>query len=270
MSKKVGFIGVGNMANAIIGGITAEKGAVTYADLLLYDCLPEKCDHWLSLGARVMDSEIEVANACDVLVLSIKPQGFPALLEKLSTAESIRDKVIVTIAAGITVQTVQEALGNPRVIRVLPNTPMLIGQGVSVICRSETVSPADFDFVSTMFEASGRVMLIDESEMNRMISVTSSSPAYVFAFIKAICDGAAVQGLTGEDILPAVCDMVIGAASLMKQGGKTPEEQISMVTSKGGTTERAMAVLKDRGLENMILDAMLACTDRAEELSQNQ
>ncbi len=267
MARKVGFIGVGNMAGAIIGGITAEGGTVAYSDLVLYDCLPDKCANYAALGATVVDSEVAVVEASDVVVLAIKPQGFSELLPKLAATPSVRDKVIVTIAAGITVETIAKALDNPSVVRVLPNTPMLIGLGVSVICRSETVSKADFDFVVSMFEASGRVVLIDESEMNRIISVTSSSPAYVFTFIKAICDGATVQGLSGDELLPAVCDMVIGAATLMKTGGKTPEEQISVVTSKGGTTERAMAVLKERDMYGMLEAAMKACTARADELS---
>ena len=269
MARKIGFIGVGNMAGAIIGGMTAEGGAVSYRDLVLYDCLPGKCDSYAAHGATVVSSEIEVAEASDILVLAVKPQGFPALLATLAEAPSIREKIIVTIAAGITVDTIATALSNPAVVRVLPNTPMLIGMGVSVICRSETVAKDDFNYIVSMFEASGRVMLIDESEMNRIISVTSSSPAYVFAFIKAICEGAAAQGLSGDEILPAVCDVIIGAATLMKQGNKTPEEQISVVTSKGGTTERAMAVFKDKDLEGMVLEAMLACTRRAEELSGN-
>ena len=268
MSRKIGFIGVGNMAGAIIGGITAEGRHVRYSDLVLYDCLPEKCEAFASRGATMADSEMGVVEAADIVVLAIKPQGFPELLSKLSAVPSVRSKVIVTIAAGITVETISKALDNPTVVRVLPNTPMLIGQGVSVICRSETVCKDDFDFVVSMFEASGRVLLIDESEMNRIISVTSSSPAYVFAFIKAICDGAAAQGLTSDEILPAVCDVIIGSAMLMKAGHKTPEEQIAVVTSKGGTTERAMAVLKERDLCGMMASAMKACTDRANELGK--
>jgi pyrroline-5-carboxylate reductase len=268
MTRKIGFIGVGNMAGAIIGGITAEGGTVAYADLVLYDCLPEKCDTWAALGANVVDSEAAVVENADVIVLAIKPQGFPELLSRLATLPSIRNKIIVTIAAGITVESISKTLNNPSVVRVLPNTPMLIGRGVSVICRSNAVVGDDFDFVVSMFEASGRVMLIDESEMNRIISVTSSSPAYVFAFIKAICDGAAAQGLTSEEILPAVCDVIIGSAMLMKQGAKTPEEQIAVVTSKGGTTERAMAVLKEKDLYGMMAEAMLACTKRADELGR--
>ena len=269
MARKIGFIGVGNMASAIIGGITSSKGTVAFEDIVLYDFFPEKCAAFAEKGAQVAVSEASVAQSSDVIVLAVKPQNFPEVLSALSTVEGISEKLVVTIAAGITVETVSSSLHGAPVIRVLPNTPMLIGMGVSVICRSDVVGKDDFDFVVSMFEASGCVMLIDESEMNRIISVTSSSPAYVFAFIKAICDGAAAQGLTGDDILPAVCDMVVGSALLLKQGGLTPEEQISVVTSKGGTTERAMAVLKERDLYGMVEEAMKACTRRADELSGN-
>ncbi len=267
MSRKIAFIGVGNMASAIINGIT-NVGGVSYTDLILTDALPEKCNDFAAKGATVAATVAKAAAMADCVVLSVKPQNFPEILPELATVPGVADKLFVTIAAGITVDTVSSALHGAPTVRVLPNTPMLIGMGVSAICRSDTVTPEDFAFVCSMFEASGRVLLIDECEMNRIISVTSSSPAYVFAFIHAICEGARAQGLTTEGILEAVCDMVIGSATLLKDGGITPEEQIKRVTSKGGTTERAMAVLSDRGLSAMVADAMQACTDRADELSR--
>lgn len=267
MARKIGFIGVGNMASAIIGGITSSKGTVAFEDIVLYDFFPEKCAAFAEKGAQIAVSEASVAQSSDVIVLAVKPQNIPEVLSALSDVDGISQKLIVTIAAGITVETVSSALHGAPVIRVLPNTPMLIGMGVSVICRSDVAGKDDFDFVVSMFEASGSVVLIDEAEMNRYISVTSSSPAYIFAVIKAICDGASAQGLAGDTLMPAVCDMVIGAATLLKEGGKTPDEQIATVTSKGGTTERAMAVLREQNLYGMFADAMQACTDRAEELS---
>ncbi len=266
MARKIAFMGVGNMASAIINGITA-AGHVSFSELVLYDIFPEKCETYTKQGATLASSEADAAAMVDCIVLAVKPQTFPELLPRLAQVKDIEKKLIVTIAAGITVETVTSALGGAPVVRVLPNTPMLIGMGVSVICRNDAVASEDFAFVSSMFEASGSVIYIDESEMNRMISVTSSSPAYVFGFIKAICDGAAAQGLENDDILPAVCDMVIGAATLLKQGGLTPEAQISMVTSKGGTTERAMGVLKNADMSGIVERAMKACTARADELS---
>lgn len=266
--RKIAFIGVGNMTNAIIGGLL-RSGAVDCPHLILSDKFPEKCVPYTEGGATLAASPAEAAAAADCVVLAVKPQNFPEVLDELARVEGIENKLIVTIAAGITVETVKTALGGAAVVRVLPNTPMLIGMGVSVICRAPDVDPADFAFVSAMFEASGSVTVIDEAEMNRIISVTSSSPAYVFAFIHAICEGAKAQGLDGDALLPAVCDMVIGSATLLRDGGLSPNQQISRVTSKGGTTERAMAVLSERGMADMVKDAMQACTNRADELANN-
>ena len=254
------------MANAIIGGLL-RCGAVDSSHLILCDKFPDKCAEHVKNGAVLASSPAEAVRDADCVVLSVKPQNFPEVLGELSSVAGIAGKLIITIAAGITVETVKTALHGAPVVRVLPNTPMLIGQGVSVICRADDVAAEDFAFVKSMFEASGSVTVIDETEMNRIISVTSSSPAYVFAFIDAICEGARAQGLDGEALLTAVCDMVIGSAMLLKQDSLTPAEQIKRVTSKGGTTERAMAVLSERNMAGMISDAMKACTARADELS---
>ncbi len=265
--RTMAFIGVGNMAGAIINGML-RSGALDHAHLVLADRFPDKCTSYVEAGARLANSVAEAAAAADCVVLSVKPQNFSEILPELATVPGITEKLIITIAAGITSDTVRAALGGAPVVRVLPNTPMLIGQGVSVICRAADVTSADFDFVCSVFEASGRVHIIDETEMNRIISVTSSSPAYVFAFISAILEGAKAQGLSEDGLRDCICDMVIGSAALLKDSDLTPEEQIRVVTSKGGTTERAMAVLTERNMSGMIRDAMQACTARADELSR--
>ncbi len=265
--RTMAFIGVGNMAGAIMGGML-KSGAIDHAHLALSDTFPEKCAPYVERGARFYPSVRDAADAADCVVLSVKPQNFGEILPLLADVPNIQSKLIITIAAGIPVGTVKTALHGAPTVRVLPNTPMLIGQGVSVICRAPDVTPEDFAFVRSVFEASGRVHLIDESEMNRIISVTSSSPAYVFAFIGAILEGARAQGLPEDGLLDAICDMVIGSAALLKSDSLSPEAQIARVTSKGGTTERAMAVLADRNLAGIIADAMQACTDRAEEMDK--
>ena len=264
--RRIAFIGVGNMANAIIGGLL-RSGAVDCPHLILTDTFPEKCAPYTEEGATLAPTPAAAALAADCVVLAVKPQNFPEILSELAEVEGIASKLIVTIAAGITADTVKTALCGAPTVRVLPNTPMLIGMGVSVICRAPDVDPADFAFVKAMFEASGSVTVIDETEMNRIISVTSSSPAYVFAFINAVCEGAKAQGLDGDALLPAVCDVFIGAATLLRDGGIPPAEQISRVTSKGGTTERAMATLAAHDVDGIIRKAMEACTNRADELA---
>ena len=265
--RTIAFIGVGNMAGAIMGGML-RSGAIDHAHLVLSDKFPDKCADYVKNGATLAASPAEAAAAADCVVLSVKPQNFGEILPLLAEVSNIQHKLIITIAAGIPSETVKTALHGAPVVRVLPNTPMLIGEGVSVICRADDVSAEDFDFVCSVFRASGRVHIIDESEMNRIISVTSSSPAYVFAFIGAILEGARAQGLSEDGLRDTICDVVIGSAALLKSGNMTPEEQISVVTSKGGTTERAMAVLRDRDMAGMVAEAMQACTARAEEMDR--
>ena len=133
----------------------------------------------------------------------------------------------------------------------------------------EYVDQKDFSDVCSIFESAGSIVLIDECEMNRMIGVTSSSPAYVFRFIQAMYDGAVAQGLDGShELLAAICDTVIGSATMLKQSSDTPAELISKVCSKGGTTEQAMLRLEAGGMSQIVADAMQACTARAEELGK--
>ena len=270
--NKIAFIGDGNMAGAIIGGITSSDTPVLWEDIILFDKFTAQYEKFGQCPFVAANSAAEAAQLADCVVLATKPQNFPEVLAELSAVEDIDKKLIITIAAGITTDTVSSALGGARVVRVLPNTPMLIGMGVTAACRNSLVADEDFEYAISLFRPSGSVIVIDESEMNRIICVTSSSPAYVFGFIKAICDGATAQGLDGESLIPYVCDMMIGSAELMKKGylesEKTAEDQIRTVASKGGTTERAMASLTADGFEDMISRAMQACTDRADELSR--
>lgn len=265
--RTIAFIGVGNMAGAIIGGMLRSE-AVDCPHLILSDRFPEKCAPYVAEGAVMAASPAEAAAGADCVVLSVKPQNFSEILPELAAVEGISSKLIITIAAGIASETVKTALHGAPVVRVLPNTPMLIGMGVSVVCRADGVAAEDFEFVCKIFEASGSVQVIDEADMNRIISVTSSSPAYVFAFINAIREGAIAQGLDGDALLGSICDVVIGSAALLKSGNLTPEEQIKVVTSKGGTTEQAMRVLGERELTATVVEAMKACTARAEEMSR--
>ena len=145
---------------------------------------------------------------------------------------------------------------------------MTIGKGVSAICRNESAAKEDFDFVDSVFASAGSTIVIDESEMNRIIGVLSSSPAYVFKFIDAICKGADAQGLDGVELLDSVCDVLIGSALLLKNSDVSPAELISRVASKGGTTQKALDKLDEMNFDAIVAEAMIACTARANELGK--
>ena len=265
--KQLAVLGVGNMARAILTGL-----ASTDTDLqrvILFDPNPAQYNNLPKafFEYQYANSITDAVQTADTVLLSVKPQQYPTVLAELSTLADSSTKLYISIGAGITVRSVSDALGGARVVRVLPNVPMLIGMGVSVICRNQKVEPCDFDDVCRIFQSAGSIVLIDECEMNRMIGVTSSSPAYVFQFIRAIYDGAVAQGLPeGQELLHAICDMLIGSAQLLKSSSDTPDELIAKVASKGGTTEQALLRLKAGRLDDTIADAMIACTKRAEEL----
>ena len=270
MSYKLGIIGVGNMAKAIIAGV--QNADVNISEIILFD---KNKEQYLTLpdgrcSYKIAESVFETVNVADCILLSVKPQNMSDVLAEISAVESHSKKMYITIAAGITVDTISSALKNARTVRVLPNLPMTVGHGVSVICKNENVSKADFDFVCSIFAPTGSTLIINESEMNRIIGVTSSSPAYVFKFIDAIYKGAVAQGLPEEGLVDAICDVFIGSALLLKQSGDTPELLASKVASKGGTTERALLCLDKADIEKIVLDAMVACTKRADELGSNK
>lgn len=267
MNRKLAVIGVGNMAKAIISGIVASNLSVS--EILLYDKNPDQyktLSKPSTVALRSMPTIAEAISEADCVLLSVKPQNFPEVLQEIALVHGHEKKLYISIAAGITVESISAPLNGACVIRVLPNVPMLIGQGVSVICKNERAVVSDFEFVCSVFQSAGSIVLIQEEEMNRMIGVTSSSPAYVFQFIHAIYQGALAQGLPEHDLLDVICDMVIGSATLLKKSSDTPDQLIAKVASKGGTTERALAKLNEYHMNEVIAEAMLACTERADEL----
>lgn len=269
MSKKIAVIGVGNMAKAILNGIISSRN-IGISNFYIYDKYEGACEQFSNAeGFQIADGIFSAVNNADYILLSVKPQNFPEVLEEVKKVHNHENKIYITIAAGITSQSVSETLGGALVIRVLPNLPMTIGMGVSAICKNEKAAASDFEFVKNIFLSSGSITVIDESEMNRIIGVTSSSPAYVFKFIESICKGAEIQGLDGDALIDTVCDVVIGSAILLKNSKESPSQLISKVASKGGTTERALLKLNDGDFEKTVCDAMVACTERADELGKH-
>ena len=276
MRKKVAFIGVGNMATAIIGGMIS--GGFDASDIILYDRHIEKMQPFAMRGAIVASSIHQAANLAECIMICVKPQGFGEVLPLLATCEYAKEKLYITIAAGITTQAVSTAIGGASVVRALPNTPILIGRGVTAISRGDGISDQDFEFACSLFEPSSSIIKINENQMNKIICVASSSPAYMFLIIKSMLDAAASQGLLADGdnpdgldektLINCICDTMIGSAYLMKEGTKTPDEQIKTVASKGGTTERAIAELIEYKLPEAFISAMQKCTDRAEELGK--
>lgn len=150
----------------------------------------------------------------------------------------------------------------------MPNTPLLLGKGVTALCKNANVSNEDFEMVKSFFSSSGYITEIEENDINSLTAITSSSPAYVYLFAKGILEGAKALNFNYEDTLKMICYTLIGSANMILSSNKNIDDLISMVKSPNGTTEKALNVFEDRNFIDIISEAMKACKDRAEELSE--
>ena len=265
--KKIGFIGAGNMATAIIKGLMAQNDGK--ADFInVFDVSEEKCAAMKNMGANVMTSADEIAKNSSIVVLAVKPQNYPEVLESLKNSITTA-KTVVSIAAGISIAYVRKGLQcDCPVVRVMPNTPLLLKKGATALCPSENISDDDKTIVYNMFAGSGVCEYIDESHMNEIIAVNGSSPAYIYLFAKAMADYAKNCGIDYDKAMNLVCATLEGSAAMLRDSGEPVETLIDRVCSKGGTTIAAMDKLKEHGFYEAVLDGMDACTKRAEELGK--
>lgn len=267
--KTITFIGAGNMASAIIGGLLSSGCDPKL--ITVYDKLEDKVNVLKKKGVNAASSLITACEASEFVLLAVKPQNFAEVLGELGNSNVDTDKkLFISIAAGISTDAVSKMLGrDAAVVRVMPNTPLQIGKGVSAVCRNSLVSDEDFLLACSVFECSGMIMKLDESQLNTVICANGSSPAYFYHFIDAVVKSAKAQGLECDDrtLLEAVCKTVIGSAEMLLASGKTAEELVRAVTSPRGTTERAMNVFYEEKTADTIDRAMRACTARAEEMA---
>ena len=269
MDKKIAMIGAGNMAMAIVGGLTDPKNmhGVSKENIVLFDVDRAKYARFGD-GFVLADSVGQAVQNADVVFFAVKPQNYPDVLRE-AAAVLHSGKVFVSIAAGITLQSVSAYFGgDAKVVRALPNTPLLVGEGVTALCKNDRVSADEYAEVRSIFASRGLVLDVDESQMNKIVSVTSSSPAYFFLIIKAMTESAIALGLDIDNLRAAICETMIGSARFAMQSEKSLDELIRMVTTPHGTTEQALNVFDHADLCGIFGSAMAACTKRAEELGK--
>ncbi len=267
LKGKFAFLGTGNMAGAIIRSM---QGNYSPENIVLFDKDTSKYDLYKNESFILAESAPKAVEEADYIFLAVKPQNFTELLTEIkNSGVSLENKTFISIAAGITTNFVCEKLGQSvAVIRTMPNTPLLVGKGVTALSKNKYVNEKIFKNICAIFAASGTSFTLPEEKMNNIISVTSSSPAFVFLFIKSIYDTALEMGFDNKDLLEIICKMVTGSTELLLKTGKTPDELISMVKSPKGTTEQALNVFIENGFQEIIKEAMIKCSERAEELSR--
>ena len=268
MGKIIGFIGGGNMGGAIVGGIVG-AGLATPEAIIVSDKNQEGLARLKeTYGVRTTTDNRTAAAAADLLFLAVKPGIYPAVIPEIR--DLIRpDTVIVSIAAGQTIAKVEALFEHPiRLMRVMPNTPALVGEAMSALSPNGNMEPEDIRQVENIFNSLGRAELVPESLMDAVVGVSGSSPAYVYMFIEAMADAAVADGMPRAQAYKFAAQAVLGSARMVLETGLHPGALKDMVCSPGGTTIEAVAVLEQEGLRSAVIKAQRACTEKSREMGK--
>ncbi|MFM7205046.1 MAG: pyrroline-5-carboxylate reductase [Planctomycetaceae bacterium] len=264
--RVVAMIGGGQMALALAAGF-CRAGLVSAHEIVVYDPHAPARERLAAAvpGVRFAASSGDAAAAAGIVFLAVKPQQAAAACGEC--AGRLRDDaVLVSIAAGITLASLTAMAGTDRVIRVMPNTPCLVGQGVSVVCQTPAVAAPRAARVRDLLAAVGHVHEADESHLNAVTGLSGSGPGFVALLVEALADGGVKAGLPRTLALALAVETLSGTAALLEQTGEHPAQIKDRVSSPGGTTIAGLAVLEQRGVRGALIDAVVAAATRAKEL----
>jgi pyrroline-5-carboxylate reductase len=264
INQRIGFIGGGKMAEAIIAGMTKQKPDL---DVYVYDIDKDRVNVLKeSYGVQESQTIGELAKVAHVLILAVKPQVLGKVLED-NQAHFTEEHLLISIAAGIGLASMESRVSEARIIRVMPNTPALIGQGASVLCTT-TAQESDKNLATEIFSSIGHAYWMEEKYFDAVTALSGSGPAYVYLFIEALIDAGVNQGLPRDVARKLALDTVIGSAMMVDVTGKHPGVLKDMVTSPGGTTIRAVETLEELGLRNAVIKAIASAAKRSRELGE--
>jgi pyrroline-5-carboxylate reductase len=263
----IGFIGGGQMAQAIIGGIL-KANLRDSKSLYVFDINKDAIEKVSKLGVNVEKSEVDVAKKSDVIFLAVKPNIVSEVLKKVRD-EITESKLIVSIAAGITIDSMQSLLPkDSQVIRVMPNTPCLIGESAAAVSQGKSVTPKSTEIVMSIFSSVGLAVKVDEKYLDAVTGLSGSGPAYVFMFIEALADGGVRSGLPRDVAMDLAVQLVKGSAKMVQETKVHPGELKDRVASPGGTTIAGIHKLESGAFRASVIDAVYAATLRSQELSK--
>lgn len=266
MTKTIGFIGGGNMASAIIGGILKAKLA-SNEHIIATDKVESVCASLLNRFSiyTTMDNR-EAAAAADILFLAVKPHLFPEVIAEIRDCVK-KDAVVVSIAAGQSIATIEDLfIREIKLVRAMPNTPALVGEGMSALCCNALVQENELAEVVSIFNSFGKCEVISESLINAVIGVSGSSPAYVYMFIEAMADAAVADGMPRAQAYQFAAQAVLGSAKMVLETGQHPGALKDAVCSPGGTTIEAVAHLEKAGFRSAVINAQRACVQKAKDM----
>lgn len=263
---KLGFIGLGNMASAILGGIIKEK-IVSAKEIIGADVSVEGRERARKqFKIHVTENNKEVVEKADVIILAVKPQYYKEVIREIR--DEVRgEQIIVSIAPGKTLTWIAEKFEKEvKLVRTMPNTPAMVGEGMTAMCPNKLVSEAEVSYVRQLLGSFGKVEVVSEKLMDVVVSTSGSSPAYVFVLIEAMADAAVSGGMSRQQAYQFAAQAVLGSAKMVLETGKHPGELKDMVCSPGGTTIEAVRVLEKRGFRSAVMEAMKACEEKSKTM----
>lgn len=266
MKKALGFIGCGNMARAMMGGILS-AGILAPEEVMASDAYRSGLEAAAAqLGIAAAGSNREVVEGARILVLSVKPQVYAAVITEIAPYVG-EDTVVVTIAPGQSLEKLAGLFGKDvKLVRTMPNTPAMVGAGMTALCKNQYVTDEEFEEVRRLFGAFGRAEVVAEHMMEAVVAVSGSSPAYVFIMIEAMADAAVREGMPRDKAYTFAAQAIYGSAKMVLESGLHPAALKDNVCSPAGTTIDAVAVLEEKGFRGAIMDAMSACAQKARSM----
>lgn len=263
---KVGFIGCGNMGTAMVGGIL-KKGLFSKEEIIVSNLTEEGARRSRErLGVVTTFDNREVAGKSRILFLAVKPQFYEDVIKEIRDLLT-EEHVLVGIAPGKTLRWLEDICGKPvKIVRLMPNTPAQVGEGMTSVCVNDKVSREDEEQIREITDTFGRTEFIPESLMDAAGAVSGSSPAYVFMFIEAMADAAVAQGMPRRQAYEFAAQAVLGSAKMVLETGMHPGELKDMVCSPAGTTIEGVRVLEKAGMRSAVFEALNACAEKGKRL----
>ncbi len=264
---KIGFIGSGNMATALANGFISSK-KVLPEDVFISDRTAETLAKWKETGVNeTLDNKI-VCKESDVVIFAVKPNVLPLVLEETKTL--LKNKLVLSIAAGTTIKTIEGIIGpDTKIIRCMPNTPAQVGCGMTVLAPNSSVSQSEAEEARSLFDSIGSAIILEEKYINAATALHGSSPAYVYMMIEAMANSGVKYGIPKNVAVTLAAKAVEGAAKMVLETNCHPAQLKDAVCSPGGTTIAAVVELESNGFLSSISSAIDACIKKADEMSKN-
>jgi len=265
LDQTIGFLGTGNMAEALIKGLI--KAGVAPTQVWGSDPRRERCKHLTdTYGIHTTTHNEDVVRHASIVVLSVKPQILPGVAREVSPHLK-PNALVISVAAGIPLDTLEGLLpSGTRVVRTMPNTPALVGAGATAIAAGGHATEADLEIAKRIFDAVGKTVILDEEQLDAVTGLSGSGPAYVFLIIEALSDAGVKMGLSRYNALALAAQTVLGSAQLLLETNEHPGRLKDMVTSPGGTAIAGIATLEAGGLRTTLINAVEAATQRSKAL----